>query len=106
MAEAWAAAARDPDALVFSVMTGCVVGVDDGDVRRRARAVMARHGDTGSEDDWLAGHGDDWVLGTVDEVVARLAELKEAGVERVMLQHLAHDDVDMVALLGEVARRV
>jgi len=33
----------------------------------------------------------------------RLRELERAGVTRVMLQHLAHDDLDMVAVLGEVA---
>jgi hypothetical protein len=36
-----------------------------------------------------------------------LEALAEAGVERVYLQHLAHDDLDMVALLGaEVAPAV
>jgi alkanesulfonate monooxygenase SsuD/methylene tetrahydromethanopterin reductase-like flavin-dependent oxidoreductase (luciferase family) len=47
------------------------------------------------------------VVGTVDEVVDRLREYQEAGVERVMLQHLVHDDLAMVELLGrEVAPRV
>jgi hypothetical protein len=36
-------------------------------------------------------------------VVALLREYEAAGVERAMLQHLHHEDVDMVALLGEVA---
>ena len=36
----------------------------------------------------------------MDEVVTKLQTLEAAGVERVMLQHLAHDDVDMVALIG------
>jgi len=30
----------------------------------------------------------------------RLRELEDAGVDRVMLQHLAVDDLDMVELLG------
>jgi hypothetical protein len=39
--------------------------------------------------------------------VARLQELESAGVERIFLQHLAHDDVEMVRLLGaEVAPAV
>jgi hypothetical protein len=47
------------------------------------------------------------VLGTVEEVVARLRKLEAAGVERIFLQHLAHDDVEMVRLLGaEVAPAV
>ncbi len=41
-----------------------------------------------------------WIAGTPVEVVARLEALAEAGVERVYLQHLAHDDVEMVELVG------
>lgn len=104
-ARAWEEAGRDPGTLVFSLMTGCVVGGDPGDLRRRARAVMERTGATGPVDEWLGRHRGDWVVGTVDEVADRLVELEEAGVQRVMLQHLAHDDVEMVSLLGEVARR-
>ena len=50
---------------------------------------------------------EEWVVGTVDEVAARLQKLETAGVERIFLQHLAHDDVEMVRLLGaEVAPAV
>ena len=53
-----------------------------------------------------AGH-DGWIAGTVHEVVERLGALAEAGVERVMLQHLVHKDLDMVTLIGaEVVPRV
>jgi hypothetical protein len=44
-----------------------------------------------------------WLLGTVDQVVERLQGLESAGVSRVMLQHLDHADLEMVAVLGEVA---
>ncbi|HEX5585381.1 MAG TPA: hypothetical protein VFX08_17040, partial [Gaiella sp.] len=43
------------------------------------------------------------ISGTVDEVVAALREYEAVGVERAMLQHLPHEDVEMVAVLGEVA---
>ena len=36
----------------------------------------------------------------MDEAIVRLHELAEAGVERVYLQHLAHEDVALVELLG------
>ena len=39
-------------------------------------------------------------VGTVDEVVERLKEIEALGFERVMLQHLAHRDLDTVALIG------
>jgi alkanesulfonate monooxygenase SsuD/methylene tetrahydromethanopterin reductase-like flavin-dependent oxidoreductase (luciferase family) len=46
------------------------------------------------------------VVGTIDDAVDRLRDYEAAGVGRVMLQHQRHTDVDMVPLLGEVARRV
>ena len=44
--------------------------------------------------------------GTVDEVAARLREYQAVGVDRAMLQHLVHEDLEMVPLLGEVAAQV
>jgi alkanesulfonate monooxygenase SsuD/methylene tetrahydromethanopterin reductase-like flavin-dependent oxidoreductase (luciferase family) len=85
------AAGREP--LTFSVMTGCVVGRDDADVRRRI-------------DKWRHVTGRDTpppIAGTVEEVVQTLREYEAAGVERMMLQHLVHEDREMVEVLGEVA---
>ena len=38
--------------------------------------------------------------GSPDELIERLRGLAEAGVERVMLQHLAHEDLSTVELVG------
>jgi alkanesulfonate monooxygenase SsuD/methylene tetrahydromethanopterin reductase-like flavin-dependent oxidoreductase (luciferase family) len=38
--------------------------------------------------------------GTPDEAIERLRELAAAGVERVMLQHLKHRDLDAVEQIG------
>ena len=88
-------------------MTGCVVGADQAEVAERARRLVALGGqdEPGQADpERLPG---EWIVGTVDQVVARLQELAQAGVQRVMLQHLVHQDLDMVALLGrEVAPAV
>jgi F420-dependent oxidoreductase-like protein len=100
VADAWEAAGRDSDSLTFSLMTGCVVGATDSEVRARARAVMDKGGATGSEREWLAALREEWVVGTEAEAVDKLGALDEAGVDRVMLQHLAHEDTDMVHLLG------
>lgn len=44
--------------------------------------------------------------GTADELEGRLRAYADAGVERAMLQHLEHEDVERVAMLGEVAARL
>lgn len=101
---AFASEQRLPSELTFSLMTGCIVGRSPDEVRRRARKVMGAFGDEGAEDAWLDSRRDEWVLGTVDEVLEKLGALEAAGVERVMLQHLAHEDIEMIHLLGEEVR--
>ncbi|MFP5375224.1 MAG: TIGR03560 family F420-dependent LLM class oxidoreductase [Acidimicrobiia bacterium] len=106
VAGAWEGAGRDPGALVFSLMTGGVVGADGAEVGERLRAAMGRRGQAGPEDRFRREIAPAWVIGTVEEAVARLRALEEAGVDRVMLQMQDHADVAMVALLGEVAAAV
>ena len=54
----------------------------------------------------VTGGGTPQLSGTVVEVAERLREYEAAGVQRFMLQHLAHEDVEMVTVLGEVAARL
>ncbi len=104
---AYKEANRDPDELRLSMMTRCIVGADESEVRERARASMERAGEDGDVDAFLAGNADTWLVGTVEQVVERLQAYAAAGVSRVMCQHLLHTDLDMVALLGrEVAPAV
>jgi alkanesulfonate monooxygenase SsuD/methylene tetrahydromethanopterin reductase-like flavin-dependent oxidoreductase (luciferase family) len=84
------AAGREP--LRFSMMTGCVVGRDENDLRTRLDRFKELTGDDAPP-----------IFGTVDQVVERLRAYEAVGVERAMLQHLVHEDVEMVAVLGEVA---
>jgi F420-dependent oxidoreductase-like protein len=101
---AWEREGRDPEALRFSLMTGVIAGGDRNDLLRRAEDHASRFG--GGEDGaaYLRGLAGTWLTGTVPEIVERLKEYEEAGVDRVMLQHLPHEDLETVALLGsEVA---
>lgn len=90
-------AGRDP--LPLSVMTGLVVGSDAGELRRRADRLGERIGMDGAQ--LVSDPPPAWIVGTVDQAIERLAELRAAGVSRVMCQHLLHDDLDVVALIGE-----
>lgn len=86
------AAGREP--LRVSMMAGCVVGGDEGEVAERLAAWRAR---TGRDE------GTPQLCGTVEQIVERLRAFEAAGIERAMLQHVVHEDVEMVGVLGRVA---
>jgi F420-dependent oxidoreductase-like protein len=85
------AAGREP--IPFSLMTGVLVGRDRAELEDRTRLLTEFRGN--------APGGGAWITGTVDEVAEQLGALRDAGVARVMCQHLLHTDVDMVALIGK-----
>ena len=89
---------REP--LRFSIMTTCIVGADHAEFTERARGVYGLGQRDASFDDWLASQREGAILGTVDDVVGRLRRLAALGVDGVMLQHLRHDDLETVALIG------
>jgi alkanesulfonate monooxygenase SsuD/methylene tetrahydromethanopterin reductase-like flavin-dependent oxidoreductase (luciferase family) len=91
--EAALAAGREP--LRFSMMTGCVVGRDQQEVDDRLAQFKA-----------VTGNDVPPIFGTVDEVAERLRAYEAVGVQRAMLQHIVHEDVEMVGILGEVAARL
>jgi F420-dependent oxidoreductase-like protein len=88
-------AGREP--IPFSLMTGVVVGSDERDLERRLANVADKVGTTA---DQLIGE-EGFITGTVDQTTERLLALRDAGVTRVMCQHLAHEDLEAVALIGE-----
>jgi F420-dependent oxidoreductase-like protein len=96
---------REP--LPFSVMTMCIVGTDAADFERRARAVYELAPRDAGFDEWLDARRAGAILGTVDEVVDHLRRLAALGVDGVMLQHLQHEDLEAVELIGrEIAPAV
>jgi F420-dependent oxidoreductase-like protein len=96
--EACERAGRDPATLRYSLMAPCVVGRDERELRESARRVGARFGRT--PEDVLERYREGEPIGTVEQVIERLKQVEELGYERVMLQHLAHEDLDTVALIG------
>jgi F420-dependent oxidoreductase-like protein len=83
-------AGRDPATLRFSLMHAFAIGSDERDLRaRRERLAAWGHADTSG-----------WLAGTPDQVADRLREYADAGVERVMLQHLLHRDHEALELVA------
>jgi alkanesulfonate monooxygenase SsuD/methylene tetrahydromethanopterin reductase-like flavin-dependent oxidoreductase (luciferase family) len=84
-------AGREPVRL--SMMKPFVLGRDRAEVDERLGAWRRLVGEAGQPPS----------SGTVEEVADELRRYEEVGVSRVMVQHLLHEDVDMVALLGDLA---
>jgi F420-dependent oxidoreductase-like protein len=75
---------RDPDTLTLSLMTSCALG-QKAKERFESSSFPFREAA---------------LVGSVDEVAARIREYEDAGCQRIMLQHLQHEDVEMVATIG------
>jgi F420-dependent oxidoreductase-like protein len=100
LSKACEAIGRDPAQLRLSLMTGIVVGADRSEVERRATELLDRGGKSEDVGAAIARWRSDRLVGTADEVLETLARYAEAGVERVMVQHLLHGDLDALDLIG------
>ena len=89
---------REP--IPLSLMTACAIGSDEAEARERIRRRLERAGQSLDPDEYKASRGEAAILGTIDEAAERLRAYEQAGVERVMLQHLDHTDLEMVELIG------
>jgi alkanesulfonate monooxygenase SsuD/methylene tetrahydromethanopterin reductase-like flavin-dependent oxidoreductase (luciferase family) len=89
---------REP--IPLSLMTGCAIGRDAAEARERIGRRLERAGQQIDPDVYKEERGGSAILGTLEEAAERLRAYEAAGVERVMLQHLDHHDLDMVELIG------
>jgi alkanesulfonate monooxygenase SsuD/methylene tetrahydromethanopterin reductase-like flavin-dependent oxidoreductase (luciferase family) len=91
--EACEKAGRDPATLPFTLMTTLVTGEDRASYEQNLRRILS-----------LIGRGEgppeSWLVGTPDEVAERLDAYADAGCRGVYLQHLIHEDIETVELIG------
>jgi alkanesulfonate monooxygenase SsuD/methylene tetrahydromethanopterin reductase-like flavin-dependent oxidoreductase (luciferase family) len=91
---------RDPGTLRLSAMTEFVLAETTEQVTELLELIARRQG-LGSGSDFLAtdgAGGKSMLVGTPDAVRKRLREYAEAGVDRIVLQHLIHDQNHMLSL--------
>jgi F420-dependent oxidoreductase-like protein len=81
---------RDPASLVYSNALVLCCGADEGEVRRRAKAIGREPGD-------LRENG---LAGTPDEVVEKVREYADAGASRLYLQVLDLADLEHLELVA------
>lgn len=88
---------RDPASLRFSVMTPFLLGRD------HAKRFVEVFPSAGSADAAFAELRRRGLAGSTVDLMDGLRAFEAAGVERVMLQHVVHEDLDVVKALGELA---
>ena len=95
---------RDPATIMHSQLTPFIVGVDEPALRRhldRVAAVQpALRGEPAQVLNSLRTAG--WLIGTPSQIAEDIRRREEAGIERVMLQHFAHDDFASLELIAQV----
>ncbi len=98
--EACEAEGRDPAGLPLSMMTGWLVAADHEELRDRAGRLSEWKGGDGDGDAFLADLRKGTIHGTVPEALEQLSALEQAGLTRLMAQHLLHRDLDAIELIG------
>ena len=98
--EAVRASGRDPASVTISFMTWVMVGRTDAGWKARVERARRMDRTAGPFDDYLADISRDCFVGTVQQVVERMKEYAEAGVQHFVLNTELFDDLDMLELLA------
>ena len=94
---------RDPDGIVLSAMTGCLIAETESDLKARVAALLAALGQSEADGEaWLADRRNRWIIGTPDEAFERVRAFEAAGTQRIMLQDFLPRDLDHVRLMGRI----
>jgi alkanesulfonate monooxygenase SsuD/methylene tetrahydromethanopterin reductase-like flavin-dependent oxidoreductase (luciferase family) len=90
-------AGRDPGTIRFTLMNTCVIAADRAGVEAALERLFALPGARG----WAAGNGPPphWLVGTPSELAERLRTYADV-IDGVYLQHLLHDELEPVELIG------
>jgi F420-dependent oxidoreductase-like protein len=90
---------RQPSTIARSAMVGLLIGADEAEVTRLAKAQMemAQAADTDAVA-WLEARRPRWILGTPGQARAMVERFAAAGVQRIMLQDLLPRDHGMIEL--------
>ncbi len=105
--EGVAGAGRDPGAIVTSLMTWFFVPPTEDAYLEKLTRAHTLDPTAGPFDAYRADIERDCIVGTPERAAARLAEYRDAGVERIFLNHGLYDDLAMLDLVAaEVLPRV
>lgn len=96
------AAGRDPATLARSAMTGMLIGRDTSSLADSVARFMERVGAAGDAEAYMAPRRARWVTGTPSEAAERIRAFRDAGAQRLLLQHFLPNEDEPLDLLAEV----
>lgn len=96
---------RDPSEIRRSLMSGYLIGRDQGELEKRATALQEVLPDLAGTPPaevvaTLRDRRGRWMVGSPEEIVREMGRYVEAGVQRFMLQHYLLDDSEGLELLA------
>jgi F420-dependent oxidoreductase-like protein len=94
------AAGRDPETLVTSLMTWFFVAPTEDEYVRKLQRAHSMDPTTGPFDAYRGDIEKDCIVGTPDRAIERIAAYRDAGVQRIFLNHELYDDDEMLELLA------
>jgi F420-dependent oxidoreductase-like protein len=95
-----AAAGRDPDTLVTSMMTWTFVAPTEDEYVAKLERARSLDPTAGPFDEYRADIEADCIVGTPERAAETLSKYAAAGVQRIMLNHELYDDIEMLELLA------
>jgi len=96
------AAGREPGTLVRSAMTGLLIGRNRADYLAGIARFMERIGGSGDPEAYLAPRRPRWVSGTPDDAAAQMRAFRDAGAQRLLMQHFLPLELEPLDLLAEI----
>jgi F420-dependent oxidoreductase-like protein len=91
---------RDPGTLRISLLLNILIGSSDADLKARAER-LSKMQEGSPADSGVGGLGPERLIGTPSQVLERLQSYADAGIQRVMLQHLLHEDLEAIEIIGK-----
>jgi len=90
---------RDPGSLRISLLLNMLVGSNAEDLADRAERLSRVQRSDAADD--VGGLGPERLMGTPPQILERLQAYADAGIQRVFLQHLLHEDLETIEMVGE-----
>ena len=95
---------RDPLSIKRSMMLDSIIGHGERELERATRLAMRvfPREETSDPNDYRARmRAAGWLVGNTTEAAAQLQELERMGISEVQMHHLAYDDMEFPAYLGQ-----